>query len=605
MIYCISMDAHAYLEEQHIEHFFASDDINLDLSAFSERPQTLSIIADSHQITDCLHYRSVCLSRRLGIQIGFIPFHPSFKGAVNRLLQPLPETSNDYVGAYDSEYPDTSYGRSERKLLSTTQRVQLIGNNTPDSAVLEKSWLALCVSTSGRQTFIQFGDRGCLHPGMENPPQGVLTPTDIRCDHWMLQSCHSPFVWTQYGSYLSFPLALILRGNARSVICSTKLQTFTPGILLLYVSLLRFGYSTGDICEALNRYSELMNIDDTPFMLLGRPDLLPVIGASRFESHYANKGLSEKIPSCTMRMVQLRNNINNIKFLLDRHTFYFNDRIDSDSGKLEEVREIFLQASRTYSENLPLFRWQVTAGKMEQSLVEMYDDIRNRIIDDIWAQLRRLPNLLRKVWVPKTGYFYYFGPTLERSYRFTYSKTDIENGESKTRKKLQYIGEGAAQDYEWRHQTVSARGLVTKDCSDRYVDFIALNVNKCGNEWQISLSFKNLSGEPKYLFAFVKLTDPNNVSVNTGERVYRELLNEVTLEYPNGNWEAVTVSDGGEVSYSAKFSIMAPRLFYLLIEAHVFVDFCWNWVSETLAFPCIDDWLNSEQYRRAIPQREN
>jgi hypothetical protein len=124
-----------------------------------------------------------------------------------------------------------------------------------------------------------------------------------------------------------------------------------------------------------------------------------------------------------------------------------------------------------------------------------------------------------------------------------------------------------------------------------------------------SVRYVNTTDRPQFVFAFHRLTDPNNVSasynakdVHSIERhkIYKSLLRG-TEALPK-QWEPRFLPSGHSVEFDGRIVIGGAHLFYLLVEIHLFIDLCWNWISFTLARGGIDDWLASAEYRKVIPR---
>jgi hypothetical protein len=111
---------------------------------------------------------------------------------------------------------------------------------------------------SGRQTFIQIGCKpvACLFQdlsGTLRDDSGSVSPNNSIVEHILLQSCHSPFVWPDFGgNYLSVPLAFLFGTITRTFITSTRVQSLIPGLVPLYFHLASKGRTAGEIVVALN-----------------------------------------------------------------------------------------------------------------------------------------------------------------------------------------------------------------------------------------------------------------------------------------------------------------------------------------------------------------
>src|ERR1043165_1137878 len=204
------------------------------------------IIADVGQIDDEL-VKEINITQRVhGLAVGVLPFSPDYPDRLSAICHPVKGRRNTdlKLATYSA---DTEHADEVSALFKGDSRVCHV---KPSKHILpgfaSGEFDAFAGVTNGRQTFCMFGDSFCLHPGIDDATESMLTPQKLNIRHWFLQSCHSPFVWPDFGNYLSFPLAVLLRGNASSFIASTRVQAFIPHVLASYCQLVLRGMALGD-----------------------------------------------------------------------------------------------------------------------------------------------------------------------------------------------------------------------------------------------------------------------------------------------------------------------------------------------------------------------
>ena len=233
--------------------------LNLDFTAIEPAELQAELISSSdpaivvaelsqinNRLADCIE-----MGCAAGISVGIVPYDPRYTESFGRLLASSVgvRESAATVGLYSSRGLDLDFRELSfpfaGKIVKMKRKSEAEGMVTsPDDAALQitrHDFTSLAVVTEGRQSYCLMG-MGCLHPTISAPELGRLSPRDIRARHWLLQSCHSPFMWPELGSYLTLPLSIALTGGAESVICSTHVQTYIPDLLNAYLDRRRGDY---------------------------------------------------------------------------------------------------------------------------------------------------------------------------------------------------------------------------------------------------------------------------------------------------------------------------------------------------------------------------
>lgn len=186
---------------------------------------------------------------------------------------------------------------------------------------------------------------------------------------------------------------------------------------------------------------------------------------------------------------------------------------------------------------------------------------------------------------------------------------------------------GVHPDHRHRTRVHTDRDLAIADVSAS----LEAGLQCQGDGSDIEFSYTNLSGPAQWIFGCVFCSDPNNLSKSSSKHVYRELISALKIEsgppraiqgiekgpdvprsrHPKDNqgnrersalvFSGIELSDGE--TYRMPVRLILPdgvTFFYALVEAFIFVDFCWNWLSFTYRSDGIERWMSGEDYQRSI-----
>ena len=444
---------------------------------------------------------SACIND--GLRIGILPFHDACPAKLLDILDPTKASStHEPIGFY------CIAGIDRDSMPQYAEAVHLKG---PDVVldVQAHRWAAMAASSAGRQTYISFGPNGCLHPGLKSSPARVITPEKVECAHWFLQSCHSPFTWSDFGDYLSVPQAFILKGTARTFICSVREQTFIPGLLKMYIEDLARGLSVGEIVHRLNNYCKLLGFDENPFLLFGHPDSV------LFERRSDRSGCDDFTNAVSMKrnnFLVLQNLVSNIKFI--------------SSGEHFELEE-WAKHKKTIAPNVIRFNLntlklvRIFQRKIHQHFLksdvadtkERLDCIISEILQyDDNLTLEALSRDIRKIFLSTTGYYYHLGSALEKCYipveaRLTNEFCSVCQSRLHYRS-WRYAGLERAADYDERLQFICPRCLVTRDCGPQVLAGVITNFSKSDDSCRFTLTYRNITDCSQWVYSFSTVTDP-------------------------------------------------------------------------------------------------
>jgi hypothetical protein len=555
------------------------------------------IVADVGQIDNRLAAVVHDAGRR-GISVGLIPFDGSRPAALMRLIDGDAgvRSTKARIGLYSSRGLDHDFAQSAAapdgaavvRLQRKTQRDGGTDYASPDDAcfrVQTESFTALGVVTEGRQTYCLLG-MGCIHPTISDPPVGRLSPKDIAADHWLLQSCHSPYAWSDLGAYLTVPLAVALAGQARTVICSTHVQTYIPDLLAVYVDLLNAGRSAGEIVLALNAHASRMGVDRDPFILLGRPDARAIVPSG------------QPVPKAATRRSVAGRNLGRLHRLITNLEFI---RRDNPFGlDLQRNRAFALfQRDSSWMARLDLRVVHERGGPSLglPALVDSHRPPNERV------SLRETTQRLGPAWHAEGG-FYTVGENLDRSYVAKTAEPSRATcrvcGEPLLDRHMRYVGQSGSAAYARRRQRVCPRCLVVEHVQPVHADATRIDVQRRKQGLDLDLVYFNRTREPQWVYSYAFVSDPNNISRHTGRAVYDALLSQVPTS-PRA-FGPMSVAPGGEFRTCFNVGPVPDRFWYLLVEVNLFVDFCWNWFSFTYRSAGIDEWLESDDYRKSLPR---
>ena len=477
------------------------------------------------------------------------------------------------------------------------------------------------IVTDGRQTYCNMAGN-CLHPFKSDVERGILAPVDVRARHYLIQSCHSPYTWPDFGDYRSLPVSLLVGSPVtRSVICSCRVQSIIPRVLDLYLRLTLEGTALGDVVLALNGYVNECGYDWNPFLLLGDPSWAAV---RRARGPSVLGGRDERAGhdvSCA-NLATLGRMLSNLQFLLFRYHFRF-DKCGAKCSNLSSRLDNWLRR-----DVLPKYHDRVARQVQNKAsnLEEAWEwlQLGGRAAEAARGQessLRRVSEGVNRMFLMAGGYYYHLGPELEKSYR-TYSAREAEGGAGEDeerdaaqyRHKREYVGAYGGSGKNARVCWIGDRELVFRDVASEMERLLS-----CREEnGTYVFEFENRTAEGRWVFGSVACTDPNNVSRSTAPELYDRLLCGLELRgsasaaryrapQPGLAQAAVfparEVPPGGIYRMEIEVELKDKRrpLFYLLVEACIFVDFVWNWMSITRRAKDIEAWLASEEYAMSLP----
>ena len=562
----------------------------------------VAIIADVGQIDDELVKEINFTQRVHALAVGIVPFSSDYPERLGAICHPIKgkQSIDVRLATYsaDKEHADEmdSLFQSDSRVCHVKPSKKIL------SGFASGEFDAFAGVTNGRQTFCMFGDSFCLHPGIDDPNESILTPQKLNIKHWFLQSCHSPFVWPDFGNYLTFPLAVLLRGNASSFIASTRVQAFIPHVLASYTQLVLGGMALGEVVLTLNRYCSALECDDEPFVLLGHPlsqIALPTTpnSAPTLQDCVGKEGKAENL----RELRALQHVCSNLRFALFRAHFGLKGSPEMNrlTDSAEKLQSKFAKTSRHLRSQasgiLPTSSGDVLPVHHELGRISVPQVLQKLV--DVWSQYK--------------GYYYHFSQGIEENFEpvdSTFINARCPSCSSKLmRKRLRYLGPSPARDYAERVQRICPRCLVVMDVNAREDAAFQLNVIKTSDTTsKIALSYSNRTECPQWVSFKLRVNDPNNVSVNTAFPVFQELKRSIYLDgqpclesekSEQTHWVEPHDTVGLDVAIEGK----RADLFYILIEFDVFVDGAWNWLSATYRRPTIASWMASELYRKTLP----
>ena len=619
---------------------------------------SVCIVADVHLIDDAFA-RAINAAQRITHKaVGIIPYSPRHPDAIARLVQPSPgcdPTKASYV-AYSVDN-DAMSSLNPHQISGTVKRYSK--DNTQDVfEELQRGATCFAGQLNGRQTFCFLDSNACIHPdtfGQIEGTKGILTPENCTVEHFLIQSCHSPFRWADFGeTYLTVPLAFILRGHALSFIASTRVQSLVPDLISLYLSCANAGMIAGEMLLELNAHCRALRIDEDPFILFGNPDLQIVHQSAAVQNHtqaidhvsldryrsnlYALGSILQNMRFSRDQILDLfaplhvldptvRSLIGNARQHLraiqrkgqsaTTEESWFLSRAAEPARQLENMLNNFLPQDRRFSENLNrvsrAFKAQtlrfrslaaISATPAISADLEAFTTALLRMGEK--NILHRLSGELVALWKQKQGYYYFFSDRLECLFLpqspYQTSSACPSCGSALLSKPQEYIGLTPTAAYEGRQQLVCARCLTVRDASALHSPHIEANFSTVDDRIEIEMFYRNHSSNPEWLFGYFHLNDPNNISANLAQTTFGKLLAEIVLE--STGWEPRTLAPGEMWKGTISIRNVPPDLFYLLIECHLFIDGCWNWLFFTKREPQLDRWLKSPEYSAHVAPRQ-
>lgn len=628
------------------------------VDTFSSVVDPSCLVADINLIDDGLASAINTAQRISRTPVGICPYSDSHPDALVRLLRPsygCAPTAAKYIAySVDAEAFD-----SIQTLPGIAGVIKSFASGDTVDVCKELGAGGTCfvAQLNGRQTFCFLDAHACIHPdsfgNVRNTP-GVITPETCPVEHFLIQSCHSPFRWHDLGTnYYSVPLAFILRGAAQTFVTSTRVQSLVPNLLDLYMSCANAGMTIGEIVLELNGHCRALRIDEDPFVMFGHPDSRVVMRAEvtrhsrsletgafdRYRSHlYALGSVLQNmrfsrdfilgvVPSTALVDRDARALVGNcVQHLqaikskgteasLDEARFLNNATAAAKSLEkalnrisIEEKRffEQFTLVSKAFSAQTLRFRslQAVAATPSTHPDLEMFTAALLRTGQK--DALAALSAELVEMWKQKQGYYYYFSDRLESLF-LPDAPVQTNRPCPSCRSPLlskphRYIGLNPTRSYQSRQQLVCPRCLVVSDASPLCAAHIESTLKREEAECQVEITYRNSGANPELVFGYCHVNDPNNVSANLSVDLFSQLLGGITVTH--SDWKPRTIGPGETWFCTVHVEHIPPDLFYLLFEVHLFIDGCWNWLSFTYRKACLDEWLQTPEYVRSLPQRK-
>lgn len=633
-------------------------DLQAVAAAIASDGEAVCVVAEVGSIDDSL-VRTINTAQRISRRpVGIIPFASEHLARLAALMRPWPGSRPD-AATHVVYSVDNDSVSSLKKYDGAAGSLKLIDSADTKGLYhqLLKGGTSFSAQLNGRQTFCFLDSSACLHPDLFDhfaQIDGVLTPLKCPIDHFLVQSCHSPFRWPDFGKqYLSVPMGFLLLGNASTFITSTRVQSLVPDLLPLYLSCANAGMTAGEIVRELNAHSRALRIDEDPFVLFGNPQSKIVNRAlveslhsqpldppslDRYRSHlYALSRLLQNLrfsrdqilglpPTGLLLDADVRSLVGNVNQHLraiekdgsasDQEKM-FQSKASASAKQLQNTLKNFDRKDKDFCEQLHTASRAFTAQTLRFRSLAAIDATPSLSADlesfatallrtGRAASLGGLSEALLALWKQKQGYYYFFTDRLESlflpqspyytSYRCPSCSSNL------LCKPQQYVGLYPTETYDSRQQLVCPRCLMVRDTSALHASTIEGRFASANDEIQIEITHRNQSRNPEWIFASFHLNDPNNVSANLARQTFSRLLEGVAAS--SIGMEPRTVAPGEEWRGVISVKGVPDKIFYLLIECHLFIDGCWNWLSFTRRAAHLDEWLKSEQYRGTVPQAQ-
>ncbi|MCC8992646.1 MAG: hypothetical protein LM550_02930 [Candidatus Contendobacter sp.] len=449
---------------------------------------------------------------------------------------------------------------------------------------------------NGRQTFVHLDSDLLLHPGVPIDicqSACIVSSLKAKAHHWLIQSCHSPFIWSDFGEYLTVPLALAKNLHAKSILVSTRVQTYIPRALEIYAQMAVNGNTMGAIVRALNAAAKRHGCDVRPFILLGNPD---TIIAKQDKAAIGYTPLPYVARETADAIARIAHQLCNLVILVDGQYLNFK----AADGTPKQFRALVHQIKGEFNHRRESLRSYIPQSN---SLVDRW----NSLATNNHTRIQNLANLLGVAWTKGIGYYYHPSDAIESHYiPIDASLTEIRCASCGSLL-YQRTLVPASVGKTWRADRVQfscPRCLVVLDASADLATSIKVTTKRDADAMYIAVQYQNNSSHPQLILPIAHWNDPNNLSVRASRNraLADKLLGGAVATAPAPELFELPPKD--TVEWSATISLKAP-LFYCLFELNLFVDFEWNWLSATLRQPRISDWLKSIEYHRAIDSKSN
>jgi hypothetical protein len=402
----------------------------------------------------------------------------------------------------------------------------------------------------------------------------------------------------------------------------------------------------------LNAHSRALRIDEDPFLLLGHPEsrivqqshssqqhsqAVDAPSLDRYRTHlYALGALLQNLRfsrdhvlALTTPILQLDSDIRSLVGNCGQHLrdikrkgtsaspeekqFHANAaagarQLENSFSKLNSKEKTFAEqlerVSRTFSAQTLRFRslGAISATPTVRADLEAFTAALLRTGQK--DALSTLSTGLLDLWKQTQGYYYNFADNMERLFLpdspFFTDHRCPSCGSSLLNKPQRYVGLTPTDSYRVRQQLVCPRCLVVRDASFLHSTQIESSFLTEGDKVQIEIRYRNQSRNPEWLFGYFHLNDPNNVSAHLSGDIFKRLLSGLSLS--SNDWQPRTLAPGEMWSGVISVEGIPRDLFYLLVECHLFIDGCWNWLSFTRRAAKLDGWLESSECLGTLPQ---
>jgi hypothetical protein len=572
-------------------------------------PVSVALVTDATQIDDELAKQITDFQRETGTPVGIIPYSVEHSQEFQRHFSPTLGADRDQA-AFVLYSLDSGFAKDLNEVVTKAGEIPTLGafdinSKGIDVANALKRYPITCFAgqASGRQTFIQIGCKpvACLYPDLSGTlrnASGSVSPNNSIVEHILLQSCHSPFVWPDFGgNYLSVPLAFLFGTITRTFITSTRVQSLIPGLVPLYFQLASKGCTAGEIVLALNTLARDLLIEDDPFILLGNPDcrFIAAVPSKPGSTHHIQGSRTRRFFTHARALARI---IENLEFTTN--TFLPDNQSPEDAAT--RFKRAVDNLRTTFEAKMHCLR-----GPFRFPLAYDANDVPSfaagLLGHNDTGPLDSLPCLVRKFWEVKLGFYYHFSDLLEEDYfpdgcSATEARCYVCHSQLRE-KRLLHGGIRAPLDYSERIQEVCSRCLVTADFNPSIKESFRRSVTKIEQGFIATLKYTNRTNQPQWIFAFGVLNDPNNISARLKKSLQETVSGPVKLK------QAATRAQLLKPSHIALFTFevtgIPSQLFYLLLELNLFVNGCWNWFGVTWRSRGIRQWVNSDLYRETLP----
>ena len=358
-----------------------------DLSRHRPTASSLLVVLPTRHLDDTLARAVQSLGSEYANGIGVLPV---FEGQLSLKLldsdvgKPLDSLTWAAISAHETSAP---LGNGVRAISSPPTIAHRLKNGPPIDV--------FAGVLNGRQTFIHLDADFLLHPGI--PARICQSPNIISCldaqvEHWLIQSCHSPFAWNDFGDYLTVPLALTKNPYAKSILVSTRVQTYIPRLLALYAEMALDGCAMGLIAHALNAAALRHGCDTQPFLLIGNPDTR-IVDRPRTSGTYAPP--QHDAADAAEAISQVVNHLKNLSVLVDGQYLNFHAALDTS----KEFRALVHKIRGEFNHRRETLR---SYSPKSKSLVDRWDSLATS--DDF--RLHNVVSALRRAWINGIGYYY-------------------------------------------------------------------------------------------------------------------------------------------------------------------------------------------------------